>query len=178
MYGMDPLDRDDRWRVRLHMVLRVVAVAVAVAGVGFGIRGFQTKAIGAHVTACQFDAHGVYAKVRVNNLLRSSGHRKVVYVDFYAKSSHGVPVSPYGSGGSADVTVPAHGHGTVIVRGAFPDQSDKVKGRTIYALAHDGLVTVSKEFAMEHPTKVRTVTVPDDSSWLRCSIGEVTEYRD
>lgn len=172
---MADLDRDDRSRVRLRVVSGLVAGALALAALGFGIWGFKTKAIGAHVTDCHFDAQGAYARIRVNNLLGSSAHRKVVYVDFYAASSHGAPVSPYATTAWADMTVPAHGHGTGVIHGRFPLRSDKVAGRTIYVLADDYQVIVSKRFARNNPHEVRAETVPDDPSWLRCSIAQVTE---
>jgi hypothetical protein len=172
------VDRDVAWRVRLQMGLLLVGVVVAFAVFLFGVWGFNRTVIGARVTDCHFDAQGAYAKVRVNNLLKSSAHTKRVEVDFYSKSSHG----PSGTEGTVSVTVPAHGHGTGVVRAELPLQSilvdPKFKGRTIYvAGSSTGGKLVTKQLAMKHPRKVRIETVPEDPNWLSCSIGEVTEDR-
>ena len=134
------------------MALLLVGVVVAFAVFLFGVWGFNQTAIGARVTDCHFDARGAYAKVRVNNLLKSSTHTKRVEVDFYSKSND----SAFQTEGTVSVTVPAHGHGTGVVRAEFPLQSilvdAKFKGRTIYvAGSSTGSKLVTKQFAIKHP---------------------------
>lgn len=163
---MSDLDRDGGAREGLRTVLGIVAVAVAIivamASLAFGVTELRPKATGAHITACGFDAQGAYAKVRVNNLLRSSARTRHVFVDFSTKASHNPHAFTFGASTTVDVTAPAHGHGTGVVQVLRSDFRIRVP---------------STRFARKHPTLVRTATVPDDPSLLRCSIAEVTEYR-
>jgi hypothetical protein len=160
------------WRVRLQMVLILVGTVVALAVFSFGVWGFHRTAYGARVTACHLDAQGAYAKVRVNNLLKFSAHTKDVEVEFGSASD-----SLFGTAGTVSVRVPAHGHRTGVVRAEIPGflVDPNFKGSTVYVEGAGKLVT--KQFAREHPRRVRIETVPDDDNWLRCSIVEVTDDR-
>jgi hypothetical protein len=63
---------------------RLVLALIGVAAVGFGIWGFTPRVVGEHVTDCGFDAHGAYAKVRVNNL-PSGAREQALYVALYVE---------------------------------------------------------------------------------------------
>lgn len=149
--------------------LRAWLGGVAVAVLGVGVWGFQTQVVGAHVTACHFDARGAYAEVRVNNLLGGADTQHV-YVEFYVGGSE----QPY-EGGLAILTVPAHGRGTAVVRERFPPRDSKVQGRTVYVTGRrTGDVNDAKfrteKFASNHP-RTSVETMPDDPNSLRCSYG-------
>jgi hypothetical protein len=101
---------------KAHLWL-VGAVAVLVLGLGWSV----APATGAQVTECGVDAHGVYAKVRVNNLLGFYAHQERVDVAFSVKATYTHPGDEY-EDHLVDVWVPAHGRGTAVVHGRFPAQ--------------------------------------------------------
>lgn len=146
--------------------LRVWLGGVAVAVLGVGVWGFQTQAVGQHITECHFDARGAYAKVRVNNLLGGADTQQV-WVNFSLPGES----EPFESGFTS-VTVPAHGRVTAVVHSQFPSRDLNVKGRTVYMTVKHYEVPqfVTKKFALEHPGPTDAETVPDDNS-LHCSYG-------
>jgi hypothetical protein len=148
------------------MLWRVLAVMALVLVVG-GIWGFNTQAVGQHITECHFDARGAYAKVRVNNLLGDGANTQQVWVNFYLPGE----AEPY-DGGVTSVTVPAHGRVTADVHAFFPWRALNVKGRTVYMYVKTlGLPWfVTKAYHLQHPGPTAVLTVPDDPA-LRCSYG-------
>jgi hypothetical protein len=158
--------------VMTHTKLRVWLGGVAVAVLGVSLWGFQTQAVGAHVTECGFDSRGAYAKFRLNNLLGGADARRQVFVEF---SLPGRSV-PYAAGFTI-VAVPAHGRVTGVVHAEFPARGLHVEGRTVYVLGResgdvDDVKFVTEKVAQEHrPGKVSVETVPDDPNSLRCSYG-------
>jgi hypothetical protein len=156
----------DRASARRRLGLGLVGVMV----VGLGAWLFATRVVGEHIAACGFDAQGVYAKVRVNNLL-GGGHDQSEAVDFSFRGRYYVT-------GYARADVPAHGYRTTVVRERFPPHGH-LEGRTVYrwmrskfrfGVSPRGWTFVTERFAARHPDNVSVQAVPQDPSILRCSI--------
>jgi hypothetical protein len=169
---------DDRMTPRSGLRLGLILVAV----LGFGIWGFATWIVGSHVTDCGFDAQGVYAKVRVNNVLGGE-HDQSVWVKFYLRDD----VNEY-EAGVVTARVPAHGYGTAVVHERFPPngrfgdptaEDANVEGLTVYRSMGPHLNFdppqdwrfVTTTFAEKHPARISIETVPFDPWILHCSVG-------
>jgi hypothetical protein len=152
--------------------LRIALIGAVVCGLGF--LALLRWGVGQHLTACGFDSNGVYAKVRVNNLLWGPDGEHV-FVDF---SIAGAP-DRYQEG-TVHVQKPAHGSITAVVHERFPPPRIPtengpdlvVAGRTVYAFrpSHHVGRFVSQRFAEAHPRRTEAEVIPDDPSTLRCTL--------
>jgi hypothetical protein len=151
--------------------LRTGLIGAAVGGLV--IWGVMTQAVGADVTECGFDAHGTYARVRVNNVLGGAQEQPVT-VDFRLDGA----AEPYAT--STDwPQAPAHSRLTTVLHAYFPPSVVRledgtttiVEGRTVYRETHRTGKFVTREFAEEHPHRTQRETVPEDWT-LDCSVRD------
>jgi hypothetical protein len=146
---------------------RLARWLLGIGGTGVGLSGcflLFTQG-GMQVTDCGFDAHGAYAKVRVNHLL-GWRHDQEVWIDFYLDGKQ------FAYAGRYDLVVPVFGDGSAVVQAGFPSPNHHVTGRRVYVdLTHRKQVTfVTKEFADAHPHNTDTEVVPDASHTLSCGM--------